>query len=113
MIGESTRAAVGDQFEVRLLDLLVVKGKTRPIKVYELLGVTGQVEDRRLRVRALYEEALNLHWDRRFAEAVELLEQGQEIMSDEASRLLEQRIRRYIENPPPDDWKGEFVNLSK
>jgi adenylate cyclase len=113
MIGESTRHAIGSEFEVRLLDLLVVKGKTHPIKVYELMGLAGEVSESRCKVRELYEQALNLHWDRRFDAAIELLEQAQEILPDEASRRMQIRIEGYLENPPPEDWKGEFVNLTK
>ncbi|MBN1919429.1 MAG: adenylate/guanylate cyclase domain-containing protein [Verrucomicrobia bacterium] len=39
IITESTRTALGDHAETRLLGEATVKGKTKPIKVYELLGL--------------------------------------------------------------------------
>ena len=37
------RREAGDAIEVRELDLLTVVGKTRPVRVYELLGMAGEV----------------------------------------------------------------------
>ncbi|MDX1336188.1 MAG: adenylate/guanylate cyclase domain-containing protein, partial [Gammaproteobacteria bacterium] len=38
MLSEATYQLVQDNFECHLLDEVVVKGKTRPVRVYELLG---------------------------------------------------------------------------
>ena len=113
MIGETTRDAIGDLFEVRLLDLLVVKGKTQPIKVYELLARAGELDADKARVVALYGEAMALHWDRKFDAAVAKLDEALEIMEDAPSNMLRKRILNYIETPPPEEWGGEFVNTSK
>ena len=113
MIGETTREAVGDRFEVRLLDLLVVKGKTQPIRVYELLARSGELPPERKKAVALYEEALGLHWERRFNEALVRLEEALRFGDDPPSTMLKRRIERYIEQPPDEGWQGEYVNTSK
>ncbi|MBN2704723.1 MAG: adenylate/guanylate cyclase domain-containing protein [Pontiellaceae bacterium] len=113
MIGETTREAVGDRFEVRLLDLLVVKGKTQPIRVYELLSRGGELEPERKEAVALYEEALGLHWERRFDEALARLEEALRLGDDPPSTMLKGRIKQYIEQPPAEGWQGEYVNTSK
>ncbi|MDX1335952.1 MAG: adenylate/guanylate cyclase domain-containing protein, partial [Gammaproteobacteria bacterium] len=41
MLSEATYKQVHDHFECRLLDEVVVKGKTRPVRVYELLGTVA------------------------------------------------------------------------
>ncbi len=38
LIGENTRQAIGERFNVRFLDKLTVKGKTQPVNVYELIS---------------------------------------------------------------------------
>lgn len=113
MIGETTREAVGDRFEVRLLDLLVVKGKTQPIRVYELLARGGELPPERKKAIALYEEALSLHWERRFDEALARLEEALRLGDDPPSAMLKNRIECYIEQPPAEGWLGEYVNTSK
>jgi adenylate cyclase len=113
MIGETTKEAVGDLFETRLLDLLVVKGKTKPIKVYELLARAGEMDADKARVVALYHEALELHWDRQFEEAIEKLDEALKIMEDPASKMLKKRILLYIKTPPEEGWSGAFVNTEK
>jgi adenylate cyclase len=113
MIGETTREAIGDQFEVRLLDLIIVKGKTRPIRIYELLARAGELDTDKARAASLYEEALKLHWNRHFNEAIEKLDQALAVMLDGPSFWLRKRIIGYLENPPADDWTGEFVNPNK
>ena len=113
MIGETTRNAIGDLFEVRLLDILVVKGKTQPVKVYELLARAGELDADKANVVALYCEALALHWTRKFEEATAMLDQALEIMEDSPSSMLRKRILNYIKKPPPEEWGGEFVNTTK
>jgi adenylate cyclase len=113
MIGETTKEAIGNLFETRLLDLLVVKGKTKPIKVYELLARAGELDAEKTRVVALYHEALELHWDRQFEDALEKLDEALEIMEDPASDMLKKRIAFYMENPPEEGWNGAFVNTEK
>ena len=113
MIGETTCEAIGDLFEVRLLDLLVVKGKTLPIKVYELLACAGELDGDKARVIALYDEALTLHWGRKFKEAVAKLDEALDILDDPPSQMLKRRIAGYMENPPEESWNGAFVNTAK
>lgn len=59
MIKGQTEAALGDGYQTRQLDTIVVKGATESTVVYEVLGRTGQVSDEVLRRARNYEEALN------------------------------------------------------
>lgn len=113
MIGEATCDVVKGQFEVRLLDLIVVKGKTKPIRIYELLARAGELDEEKRQAVALYESALELHWERRFDEAIVKLDEAFERFRDEPSYWLRERIRGYREAPPPESWNGEFVNPTK
>ena len=42
VIGEATRAAAGDAFEYRFLDVVTVAGRSEPLAVYELVSRAGQ-----------------------------------------------------------------------
>jgi adenylate cyclase len=45
LISESTRTAVGEAVLAREVDLLRVKGKQRPVRVYELMALTAEATD--------------------------------------------------------------------
>ncbi len=44
MISELTADGLGEDYVLRRLDRLVVKGKTEPITVFEVVGRRGEVE---------------------------------------------------------------------
>ena len=107
-IGESTRDAIGEEFPVRLLDLVVVKGETHPVRIYELL----LPEDAAVLTETInrYESALKLHWERKWDEAMALLAQNH---GDQPSETLQARIEEFIKAPPPPGWQGEDIKTSK
>ncbi|MBN1674268.1 MAG: adenylate/guanylate cyclase domain-containing protein [Kiritimatiellae bacterium] len=114
MIGDETYQHAKDAIEARLLDLMVVKGKTEPIKVYELLAVKGELAAGRAEMAALYEKALRLHWDRKWDESLACLAQALEKEpNDGPSIMLRERVEAYKANPPPDTWQGEVVRTHK
>lgn len=107
-IGQTTRDAIGNELPVRLLDLVVVKGETQPVRIYELLldedlkDISQALED--------YEAALKMHWERRWDESMVLLRQHPD---DAPSRALLARIERFKSVPPPVEWQGEDIKLTK
>lgn len=44
LISDRTLALVGDEFEVKFFDTRQVRGKTDPVKIYKVLGVTARAE---------------------------------------------------------------------
>ena len=114
IIGETTYRGAGDAVETRLLDKIIVKGKTKPIQIYELLCRKGDLEESKAKVARLYEKALALHWDRQWDEALALVEEALGIAPDDGpSTLLRDRIRDYMEHPPGEQWQGEYVRETK
>jgi adenylate cyclase len=114
MIGESTYQLAQQHIETRLLDRVVVKGKSVPIQVYELLAKNGELSEEKAKIVALYHQALEVHWTRQWDRAVELLDQALEIDPDDGpSQAMRERIEGYREHPPPDSWQGEFVRTKK
>ncbi len=111
MIGEDTAAKIGDRYVLRLLDRLVVKGRTNSLKVYEVAGRDGEVSDERVDHINSFHSALDLYFDRQFKDAriaFEALAEG-----DKAARVYVERCAMYEEVPPPDAWDGAFVATSK
>jgi adenylate cyclase len=96
-------------FDFRLLDIVAVKGKSEALKVYELLGAIGAAEEKREVVRA-YEAAFDAYLARDFARAVEILDGTQ---TDAPSIVLRERCQTFLRTPPPSDWHGVHISLSK
>jgi adenylate cyclase len=104
-IFENARA----HFDFRLLDRVAVKGKTDAVKIYELLGHKGEGSAMRETV-ATYEAAFEAYLARNFGEAIAILEQNQ---SDSPSAILLDRCRAFQKAPPPADWQGVHISMSK
>jgi adenylate cyclase len=103
----STREAAGPGFAWRMLDVVRVKGKERPVEVVELLGSDSDVGEKVRRFAARYEEALAFYRSRSFASAVEILE---DLLLDDPGDLSVERLlglaRTHAAHPPPEDWDG-------
>jgi adenylate cyclase len=113
IIGEKTCQAVRDKMVVRELDLIRVKGKKTPVKIYELLGPLDEAE----RYRSLIERfeaglAAYRHaqWETALARFEELRREHGE---DEPTRLFIERCRQLLQEPPAGEWDGAFVMKTK
>ena len=94
-------------FDFRLLDWVAVKGKTDAIKIYELLGMKGEGHNETV---TAYEAAFEAYAARDFDKAVSILEPHAE---DAPSAILIERCRAFQQMPPPEDWCGVYVSMSK
>lgn len=86
IISEDTYNQIGkDRFIVRELDLITVKWKTKPIKIYELIGFNNRSEAEKLK---LYAEALEGFREKRFEESIEKFKQIWDIPSQNFVKKL-------------------------
>jgi adenylate cyclase len=98
-----------EAFEFRLLDLVAVKGKSAAIKIYELLGAKGDAEASR-HCGDIYEAAFSAYLARDFSRALTLLQENE---GDAPSAVLGERCQTFLRTPPPADWAGVHISLSK
>ncbi|MFH1091587.1 MAG: adenylate/guanylate cyclase domain-containing protein, partial [Pseudomonadota bacterium] len=114
MISESTYQEVEGQVEVRELDLLRVKGKKEPIRVFELVAEKGGTPAKKAEVIARYNQGLSLYRDMDFSAAERSFLQALEIdPEDGPSKTYIERCRAYQQQPPPVDWDRVFTMTSK
>ena len=114
LISESTRAAAGGAVEVRELDYVKVKGKNLPIRVYELLGLKGETDERLLAKARLFEGGLDACRARRFAEAAGIFRSVLKGYGDDhAADVYIERCRHYELETPPADWDGSHALTEK
>ena len=115
LISEYTFRALKDEFVCRQVGRFVVKGKTEPVMVFELLadrtaGGTAGMENMLL----LHREGMRLYFDREWEKAKSKFEQILQINSDDGlARTYIDYCRRHIKNPPGSDWTGTFRMMHK
>lgn len=117
MISEPTYEEVKDRMETRELDLLAVKGKEKPIAVYELIGLKGDNVVNNLKLKEMlqhYRDGLrfykDMHWDR----AIDQFKKSLELFPAEGpSKLYIDRCQAFQLNPPPPDWDRVFRSTTK
>ena len=115
LLGENTANLIDGQFRLRRIDYVRVKGKEKPVQVYELLGETGAVlseeEERRLRI---YQEGFEAYQSQRWAEAIDIFQNGLELYPKEKSfQTMGIRCRIYQKEPPKGEWDGAFRERRK
>ena len=114
MVSETTYAEVSDQVEVRELDLLRVKGKQEPIRVFELMALANQLSPEKASLRAEYEKGLALYRAMDFEKAETVFEAALALApADGPSTVYLERCRAYRKEPPPPDWDRVFTMTSK
>lgn len=110
LISEFTHMLVMDAFVCRKLDLAAVKGKARPIYIYEVMGETADAET--LEFIGLYERALAMYLLGEFSDAGKAFEEIIKLRDDIASNIMIERCMEYIRDKP-QDWIGAYVMQSK
>ena len=95
----------------RFIDTVAVKGRKQGARIYT---ARKELADGESRAWALHNEAMELYYGRRFAEAAEGFREVLAILpGDDAGESMLERCRRYCESPPPADWDGIEVMTSK
>jgi adenylate cyclase len=113
MIGQNTAEIVGETFELREIDLVNVKGKHEPIRIFELQGERGCLDERRCLLNRHFSEGRTLYVHRRWNDAVRAFERAVAACGEDGPCLtFLERCRRFDCNPPAPDWNGS-VSLEK
>ena len=115
MISDFTYQHVKEHVAVRELDLIQVKGKTEPVKVWELLGTADMaMTDNQKQSLEIYHEGLRLYRERGWQEAIAYFQQARQLdPACHVAEIYEQRANLYQLNPPPAEWNGVFVMTTK
>jgi len=114
MIGEGTYKVAKDYVITRELDFLAVKGKERPVRVYELMGLEEDKDERKVELADRFNRAMDIYRQTKFEEAMaEFLKIIDDYDGDGPSKLYVARCREYLRNPPPLDWDGVYRMKTK
>ncbi len=115
MIAENTYRKVAGEFEIRILDLIRVKGKNEPVRVYELVGFKNSIPESLRESIGLYEEGFNEYLKQNWDTAIRNFEKSIQLKSgtDKAAKMLIERCKSYKVSPPGKNWDGVFTRTTK
>lgn len=89
------------------LDFIKVKGKDKPVTIYELL----RNPDKALIER--FKDALLLYRHQDFKKAKDIFDSLYNEYKDKPSGVFSRRCDEFIKTPPPSDWDGVYVAKTK
>jgi adenylate cyclase len=114
ILQDTTRQLLSTDFVVRELDLIRVKGKQQPSRIYELLGSKDHPVSPNLRTAmSHFETGLEAYRRRDFAPAIAEFQKCLDLTDDRPARLFLERCRRLKEMPPDRNWDGVWEMTSK
>jgi len=113
IVSEFTQARVPD-FTFRELDRVRVKGKDKPVTIYEPMGPTDQTSQEDHTELASYMRALDHYRNRHWVQARTAFEN---LQAQNPQRLLyqlyQERIAYLVQHPPASDWDGTYTFMTK
>ena len=115
LMSEFTYRRVSKVVLSREMDLVVVVGKTEPVRIYELIAMADEVQnDATKKFLDFYHGGLEAYKKRAWKSAIEQFQQGLQIRRDDiVSNIYIQRSSMFIDSPPPENWNGVFVMTKK
>ncbi len=102
------------EFVYREVDRVRVKGKQRPVVIFEVRGEKGMVSDDELAQLQQWDQFLALYRRQQWQAADALLKALQaEDSGAQLYKIYAERIRLFERQPPGEDWDGVFTAQSK
>ncbi|MBI1778220.1 MAG: HAMP domain-containing protein [Proteobacteria bacterium] len=93
--------------ETREIDVIVVAGKTEPIRIFEVLAKMGELTPVQAELCERFAEGLAAYRNRDWEGASSLFDVClRAVPGDGPSQVFRQRVERLRELPPPQDWDG-------
>ncbi|MCZ6796376.1 MAG: GAF domain-containing protein [Gammaproteobacteria bacterium] len=114
LISESTRDRLRGTYRLRDVDMVVVKGKTRPVGIYEVLDYHNeQTFPNMMDTVNYFNEAVSHYrkgnWSKSITKFREALKANP---GDNLSTIYMERCK-YLKKNPPKDWDGIWVMTTK
>jgi len=113
LISENTQNHLGSDITCRELDKVKVKGKKKPVRIYELLGKDYFTKGAYAFVES-FEKGLACYRDRSFLKAIRYFEKTISLKpGDSPSQLFIQRCRTLEKEALQSDWDGTWTFTQK
>ena len=105
LISEFTKAQLDESIVIRFVDHIRVKGKTKPVEIYEVMSRKENFTE--WEMLAQYNEAIALYKSKDYAGAkITFLKIAKQNINDLLAALYVNRCEEFLLMPPPLDWDG-------
>jgi adenylate cyclase len=107
LISESVYSRVKKEVPCRMIDKVMVKGKTKGTRIFYPKKQVGKAEAKGWK---LHHTGLNLYYRREFDKAIKYFVYAREFLDkDPILPIYLNRCKHYVKTPPPDDWQGYSI----
>jgi DNA-binding response OmpR family regulator len=117
LISEYTIKPHLGQFAVRSIDQIKVKGKEKPVEVFEFIGSNGLLDKKQENMIKTYESAIHEFRSGKFKDALELFKESLQYEAHpeklNPSSLMMKRCNELIKTPPEGNWDGVWTLIDK
>lgn len=126
MVTQSTRDEClkhGQECVFRFLDKIVVKGRSQPVEMYEIMGLKTFLNQRDVDCKFEYEQGFEAYLDHDFDKAINHFEQSKDLeiwtpgtfntIKTNPSLVMLDRCHHLKQSPPQQNWDGVFEMTSK
>ena len=113
IISEAVYEQLQGAFICRELDYITVKGKTEPVRIYEILQSAKLSTEKLYDIKKLFEAGLEAYRKKKWKTAEKYFTECNQKYDDAPSQVFLRRIIHYKISPPEKDWKGVFVMAVK
>lgn len=115
LVSETVNERISSEMFTRELDLVRVKGKNEPVKLYELIDTKSGVSSNLKECAGLYEHGLKKYLARDFKSAIVFFQDAIKAkgIKDKSSKMLIERCEYFITEQPAKDWDGVFTRTHK
>jgi len=102
-----------DTFLTRELGQFLLKGKTKPLMIHELICIRDEADEHQTKLCALFSEGLAAYRKQSWKEAIEKFSRlSKEYGEDGPSLFYKNLCEEYYEKPPGEPWTG-VVRMDK
>ncbi len=112
MISQFVYEKIKNKSIVREIDLVRVKGKVKPIKIYELISLK---KPSKIQMKFIddFSKALNLYRNKRFDLAIKQFEKCVKQYEDKTSKVFIERCKLMKKEKLSKNWDGVFIMKNK
>lgn len=105
LVGEATFEKVKDIIVSKEVDIVRVVGKTKPVRVFEIIGEKKEISTEEIDKIKSFHQALHSYRNRQWKEALDLF---RKLEDDKLAEMYVSRVEHLMKFPPSGDWAGVY-----
>jgi adenylate cyclase len=115
LVSEFTFKKLRGTYRAREIDKVVVKGKTQPIGLVEIVDYhTDETFPNCMEVLNSFRHGLKCYRERKFSDGIKAFQEALSFNpNDYVTQMYIERSNHLMKSPPPEDWNGVWVMESK